>query len=281
MSVLTRFLVVLLLIPMLQANSAADTHRISADEREALEALYKATNGPTWIHRDGWLGPSGSECDWYGVVCSMDLSGGVGSKLVVIALELGDNGLTGRLPPEVRAFKGLKHLILRGNAVKGPIADILLQRWDEGQLEINPLSLTHDVEEVLVDVSNPALLCGGYKVKMTAEGTVHSERKLCRARHGKQTREVYCEYRQGKTLEFDLLGRFLVRSGFFADPEPLAGTEGQDIGITNIAATRGSGVHRSRSDPSISIWAVGAILEGIIARVKWTAPATTSSCSSK
>ena len=40
---------------------------IPPEERQALEALYKATDGDHWKHRVGWLGPVGTGCTWRGL----------------------------------------------------------------------------------------------------------------------------------------------------------------------------------------------------------------------
>ena len=41
-------------------------------EREALIALYNATDGDNWTCNDGWLGAPGTECSWYGVTCDTE-----------------------------------------------------------------------------------------------------------------------------------------------------------------------------------------------------------------
>lgn len=74
--------------------------RIDAAERAALLALHAQTAGDDWRHDDGWDGPEGSECDWYGVRCSAD-------RQHVVALDLAFNGLHGVLP---EAVAGLVHL---------------------------------------------------------------------------------------------------------------------------------------------------------------------------
>ncbi|MFA7541946.1 MAG: CotH kinase family protein, partial [Lysobacterales bacterium] len=81
--------------------------RIDAHERDALLALYHDAAGEHWYVREGWGGPVGSECDWYGVVCSAD-------RRRVEALDLSYNGLQGSVPAELadlvhlRADDGLR-----------------------------------------------------------------------------------------------------------------------------------------------------------------------------
>ena len=90
-------------------------------ERQALMDLYHATGGETWSRADGWLGPAGSECSWYGVRCDA-------SSSTVTALVLDGNNLRGRLPASLVHLGGLRYVNLRGNALEdeGP--------WRQGQL---------------------------------------------------------------------------------------------------------------------------------------------------
>ena len=83
-------------------------------ERDILEALYNATSGPTtWEENYNWLtdAPLGH---WYGV--DTDDSGNVTD------LDLSDNFLVGRLPPEIGGLSHLETLDLRWNwLLEGPI----------------------------------------------------------------------------------------------------------------------------------------------------------------
>ena len=40
----------------------------AADDREALVAFYRATNGPAWT--DKWNLRSADHCSWFGVTCA-------------------------------------------------------------------------------------------------------------------------------------------------------------------------------------------------------------------
>jgi len=71
--------------------------QIPPGERDALIALYNSTNGADWGQDTGWMGPAGSECDWYGVDCYfLDTN--------VESVVLDANNLVGTLPG------GLEHL---------------------------------------------------------------------------------------------------------------------------------------------------------------------------
>ena len=81
-------------------------------DRDILVRLFETTGGESWIDRKNWLteAPLGS---WFGV--STDAEGRVSD------LELRDNGLAGRLPPELGDLSKLNNLDLTSNSLSGPI----------------------------------------------------------------------------------------------------------------------------------------------------------------
>ena len=101
-------------------------------DREALVALYNATDGENWNQSDNWLSdaPLG---EWKGVLTD---------DRRVVVLYLGDNGLTGEIPPELGSLSNLTALYLDTNALSGEIPPEL------GSLSnLTDLSLYHnDVE---------------------------------------------------------------------------------------------------------------------------------------
>jgi Leucine-rich repeat (LRR) protein len=87
-------------------------------QREALLSLFAVTEGPQWEHSEGWLGPEGTEGDWYGV--TVDPSTGV-----VVRLALPFNRLIGVLPPELAWLTDLEELDLSGNQLSGTLPSSL------------------------------------------------------------------------------------------------------------------------------------------------------------
>ena len=81
-------------------------------DREALVALYEATDGPNWTNSENWL-TDAPLVEWHGV--------GVDREGRVTRLELPGNGLSGRLPPEIGGLAKLDALELQGNRLTGPI----------------------------------------------------------------------------------------------------------------------------------------------------------------
>ena len=94
---------------------------IPAQERAALIALYKSTNGDSWNDNSGWKTPPlhtdgfampGTEEYWHGVVLS-------GDNVSRIFLE--DNYLNGSIPPELGNLSNLEELWLYDNQLSGSI----------------------------------------------------------------------------------------------------------------------------------------------------------------
>ena len=81
-------------------------------DREALVALYEATDGPNWTNRDSWL-TGAPLADWHGV--DVDAEGRV------TVLWLPENGLSGCLPTQLGDLHRLAHLDLRDNDLEGSI----------------------------------------------------------------------------------------------------------------------------------------------------------------
>jgi Leucine-rich repeat (LRR) protein len=80
-------------------------------EREILEQLYNAMNGPNWIDNTNWLDPDESICNWHGIQCVSDQDNSVAS------INLSNNRLSNALPSEVYGLPNLMELKLRGNDI--------------------------------------------------------------------------------------------------------------------------------------------------------------------
>lgn len=79
--------------------------------REALIALYKATDGDHWINNTNWCSDAPYK-EWYGVKTSI---------LGIINISLSKNGLSGTLPEEIGNIKDLAQLDLSYNKISGKI----------------------------------------------------------------------------------------------------------------------------------------------------------------
>jgi Leucine-rich repeat (LRR) protein len=93
---------------------------IPAQEREALIALYNATQGDRWTNNSGWKTPPlhtdgfampGTEDSWYGITAGSNVN----------ALHLDTNYLDGPIPPELGNLGNLTYFFLQNNQLSGPI----------------------------------------------------------------------------------------------------------------------------------------------------------------
>src|SRR5687768_15030723 len=87
---------------------------VPASQRDALIAIYNASDGPSWTGRGGWLGAAGTECSWYGVVCN-------DAQTSVVEIILVANNLGGTISPSIGSFPDLRTLLLYDNALAGEI----------------------------------------------------------------------------------------------------------------------------------------------------------------
>ena len=99
--------------PTLAPGPVADRAlAVAASDREALVALYNATDGSNWKRKDNWLTDAGVD-EWYGVV--VDNAGRVSW------LTLWDNGLKGPIPSELGNLTALEFMGLGDNELTGAI----------------------------------------------------------------------------------------------------------------------------------------------------------------
>lgn len=101
-------------------------------QRNALIALYNATDGTNWTDNTGWLSPD--ESTWYGItvtgcdVTDISLPGNnligslpseIGDLTMLEGLDLGANQISGSIPPEVGSLSALIGLNLALNQMDG------------------------------------------------------------------------------------------------------------------------------------------------------------------
>ena len=117
-------------------------------DREALVALYNATDGENWNQSDNWLSdaPLG---EWKGVLTD---------DRRVVVLYLGDNGLTGEIPPELGSLSNLTALYLDTNALSGEIPPELGSLSNLTELSLYHNALSGAIPAELGSLSNLAEL---------------------------------------------------------------------------------------------------------------------------
>ena len=117
----------------------------SNPDRDALVALYNATDGPNWSSSMNWLSdkPIG---EWYGVTTNAN---------GLQRLDLGGNQLTGEIPGELGNLSNLQVLWLAGNQLTGEIPGGELGNLSNLQvLSLSNNQLTGEIPGELDNLSN-------------------------------------------------------------------------------------------------------------------------------
>ena len=121
------------------ASGSAET------DREALVALYNATNGENWTISDKWLSdaPLG---EWHGVTTNDDGR--------VVELDLSFNALSGEIPPELGSLSNLEWLRLGNNKLSGEIPAELGSLFNLEWLRLFNNALSGEIPAELGSLSN-------------------------------------------------------------------------------------------------------------------------------
>ena len=114
-------------------------------DRANLIALYHELNGPDWTHSTNWLSDA-HVGEWYGV--------GTDAEGRVIELNLAENGLSGRLPPELAALTSLRELLLNDNRLSGHIPPELGGLTSLTRLEIDDNDLAGPIPSSLGNLTS-------------------------------------------------------------------------------------------------------------------------------
>ena len=85
-------------------------------EREILEKIYYATNGPNWKRNDNWLSDKPLK-EWY----VTEVLEGSDEKFIIKVLDLNNNYLKGEIPKEIEKLTNLQRLYLDSNKLEGEI----------------------------------------------------------------------------------------------------------------------------------------------------------------
>ena len=117
----------------------------SPEIRDALVALYNATNGPGWNNNENWLSEAPLD-QWSGVFTGCD---GSLTHLVLIG-----NQLAGPIPSELGTLSNLTELTLIGNELTGPIPSELGSLSNLTSLGLEDNQLTGPIPAELGNLAN-------------------------------------------------------------------------------------------------------------------------------
>jgi hypothetical protein len=190
-----------------------DSAAVSAEERQVLVALYESTDGVHWKDNTGWLGPAGSECNWYGVRCQAGLYG----VTTISALEFFRNKLAGPVPEAVGRLKNLTSLNIAGNHLSGTLPNVLIQRWRAGELDVGADdSFLTSVSEIDFESASTSILCATHRITIRADGSAVFYTERCR-KATPDDRTTFCEVKKGRLYGhmFAKLAWLLDRNGFY------------------------------------------------------------------
>jgi Leucine Rich Repeat (LRR) protein len=217
---MTRFLLSLGLIFGFTSQCIAQTspsEGVSAEERQALIALYNATDGEHWKNNTHWMGKPGTECVWYGVECGQQPNG-EDHPLVVDSLNLSENNLKGSIPEAVDNLTHLEWLDVRGNSLSGLLPQPLIRKILSGSLWVvaEPPLFT-SVSEIDFEDSPSALLCGRHRIIFRSDESAIEYDVRCR-NATPDDRTTFCEVRHGKIFGsgFARLAHTIDKNGFYS-----------------------------------------------------------------
>lgn len=252
------------------------SHNVAPHERDALIALYRATEGEHWTKHDGWLGEPGTECSWYGVTCYERAD----KPVTVDSLVLSENNLRGPIPEQITQLKGLHWFVIFGNHLSGMVPSALKSRWLEGQVVIAAeANLLTDISEIDYEYFPSAVLCASHRVILRADGSAVMYSEKCRNATPKD-RRTFCEVKEGKNYGFALLAHLLEAQGFFE-----LGKE-YDLNITDsvfqstrvVRGGKGTEVVEYAGGAPFALWAINRAIEGVGASVEWGKTSTQTQC---
>jgi len=247
---------------------------ISQRERQALEALFQATDGNHWKNHEGWLGAPGTECSWHGIICER-LSA---EAKTVSHLDLSENNLNGHVPENLAELVHLQSLTIFGNRLVGRLPNTVVERWLSGQLSISAEApLLTDVSEIDYESSPSALLCGQHRIVLRAD--THAEEYLNQCRNATPNdRTTYCEVKQGKIWweEFARLAWLLEKNGFFE----LKPNHDRNVTDSTFVSTRVTRLGKSyevveyAGGGPLNLWVIQRSIEGVGALLDWEKSST-------
>ena len=113
---------------------------------------------PSPLYTDGFAMP-GTECGWYGIICSSDQ---------VTGIDLDNNLMTGVLPSEIENLQNLNQLLLYGNQINGSLPPQLGNLQNLAYLDLYSNQFSGDIPSQLGALSSLTNLLLGHNRLMGA-----------------------------------------------------------------------------------------------------------------
>lgn len=114
-------------------------------EREALIALYKATNGDNWTNNTNWCSDK-PVSEWYGITA-------LTNPTRILAIDLATNNLSGTLPDEIGNLSNLNSLYLPFNNLIGEIPSSICKLTSLKSLDLCHNNLIGKIPENIGNLS--------------------------------------------------------------------------------------------------------------------------------
>jgi|SRR5580704_888513 hypothetical protein len=251
---------------------------ISAQERQALVALYEATDGNHWKNHDGWLGPTGSECTWYGVQCEASAS----EPTTVVYLDLSANNLHGHIPDAIGQLVHLQELFLSSNDLSGRLPETLVQQWLSGSLWLTAEApMLTDVSEIDYEFSSSSISCARHRVILRSDTTAIRFTERCHKASPKD-RRTFCEVEKGRIWgeEFARLAWTLEKNGYFTLRAEYQRTITDSAFVSTRVTRNGKKyevVEYAGGGP-LELWMIQRGIEGVSSTIEWSKAETIPKC---
>ena len=123
-------------------------------EREILEKIYYATNGPNWKRNDNWLSDKPLN-EWYGT----EVHEGSDEKFIIKVLDLYNNKLEGVLPKEIGKLTYLQELYLSSNKLEGVLPKEIGKLANLQKLFLSNNKLEGEIPKEIGKLTNLQDLC--------------------------------------------------------------------------------------------------------------------------
>ena len=275
---------------------------VSQPEREALIALYKATDGDHWKNHSGWLGPEGTECTWYGLTCDPSykepttviflgleennlvgsIPDAIGQLTHLTSFDLSNNHLVGPIPESMGRLTQLEWLTIHGNNFSSRLPDPLLQRWLNGPLYVYAeMPVFTDISKIDFQWVATGVLCARSRTILRADKSAVSYTERCR-NSTPNDRRTYCEVKMGHIwpIAFAKLGLLIEKNGFFNLPaeysRSVTHAAFEDTRVTRNG--KSYAVSNYADAGPLELWTIQRAIEGVASSAEWEKTTTQPEC---